>query len=65
MKVLARLGFYMKDLRKMNLPGSFSCWQNLGRSHFPPGGWSMGLQVVPLSSKPKQHIECFSFFDSL
>lgn len=33
MNVLARLGFYMKDLRKMILPGSLSCWQNLGRGH--------------------------------
>ena len=33
MKVLARLGFYMEDLRKMILPGSFSCWQNLGGNH--------------------------------
>ena len=43
MKVLARLGFYMEDLRKMILPGSFSCWQNLGRITLHHWGLVYGL----------------------
>ena len=30
MKVLVRLGFCMEGLKKMLLPGSFSCWQSSG-----------------------------------